>query len=53
MRDFLKFLQNSACLKVRTELDTCEDLEKTGDYLEVKSRPCYLARFIKCRMFIS
>ena len=26
-----KVSQNLACLKVRTELDTCEDLEKTGE----------------------
>ena len=31
MRDFLNFLQNLACLKVRTKSDTCEDLEKTGE----------------------
>ena len=28
---FFYFVQNLACVKVRTELDSCEDLEKTGE----------------------
>ena len=46
-------LQNLLCLKVRTELDTCEDLEKIGEGQEIKSRPCYFAKIIKYRMYIS
>ena len=46
-------LQNLASLKVKPKLDACDDLEKTGEGYEVKSRPCCLARIIKSHMHIS